>query len=61
MANQLNTLIIWRIQMITKKQIKEYNKKEEYKKKLDKEIKDSDLLPESVIEMLNELTNLYKN
>lgn len=43
------------------KKILEYCKKEEYKKKLDREIQKSGLFPKSILEMLEELTILYKN
>jgi hypothetical protein len=42
-------------------ELKEYRLKEELKKQIDKEILESNLPIKSVIEMLEELINLYKN
>jgi len=41
--------------------IKEYKLREQLKKKIDKEILESNLSVKSVVEMLEELINLYKN
>jgi len=41
--------------------LKEYRLKEKLKKQIDKEILESNLPVKSVIEMLEELINLYKN
>ena len=43
------------------KYLKEYRLKEKLKKQIDKEILESNLPVKSVIEMLEELINLYKN
>lgn len=42
-------------------ELKEYRLKEELKKKIDKEIQCYGISPKSIIEMLEELINLYKN
>lgn len=42
-------------------ELKEYRLKEELKKQIDKEILESNLPIKSVIEMLEEIINLYKN
>jgi hypothetical protein len=42
-------------------ELKTYRLKEELKKKLDKEILESNLPIKSILEMLEELINLYKN
>ena len=41
--------------------LKEYRLKEKLKKQIDKDILESNLPVKSVIEMLEELINLYKN
>ena len=41
--------------------IKEYRLKEELKKEMDKLILENNLSPKIVVEMLEELINLYKN
>jgi len=42
-------------------ELKEYRLREKLKKQLDKEILESNLPIKSIIEMLEELINLYKN
>jgi hypothetical protein len=42
-------------------ELKEYRLREKLKKQLDKEILESNLSPKTVVEMLEELINLYKN
>lgn len=46
--------------MITKKEIKQYNERVELKKLINREVCKSSIPFKSIIEMLEELINLYK-